>query len=140
MKFILETWEPIFSEKKASLFSTPCSIVPPPKFIFPPSLATKAPLSPLTILLPDPDIVTVALSPLTNTPKPVISIFPLTITEVFPSPFEAPSPDIAAAPILLFLSTEAIPSVLAVILSTIIVVSGCTFALPPLESTIVPVP
>ena len=120
----METWAPIFSEKKASLFSTSCSIVPPPKFIFPPSFATNAPLSPLTILLPAPDIVTVALSPLAKAPKPVTSTFPVTITLVFPSPFEAPSPDMAAAPILLFLSAETIQFALAVILSTVIVVSG----------------
>ena len=134
----METWEPIFSEKKASLFSTSCSIVPPPKFIFPPSFATKAPLSPLIILLPDPDIVPVALSPLAKAPKPATSIFPLTITEVFPNPFEAPSPEIAAAPILLFWSAGSAPFALAVILSIIIVVSGWMFALAPFESTILP--
>ena len=88
------------------------------------------------MLLPVPVIVTVALSPLAKAPTPWTSTFPLTFTDTLPVPFWEPSCEIAIAAILVFLSVAAVPSALAVIFATLIIVLGCTPEFPLLESTI----
>ena len=113
-----------------------CVIVPPPKLTVPPSVATNPEFAPLTILLFAPPIVTVALSPFAKAPTPWTSTFPVTVTKTSPFPFIEPSCEIAIAAILAFLSSAPLPSLLAVILLTVIFVLGCLFAFLLSESTI----
>ena len=96
-------------------------------------MATKPEFAPLTILLPVPAIVTVALSPLAKAATPWTLTFPLTFTETSPVPFWEPSCEIAIAAILEFGSA---PSSVAVIFATLIFVLGCLFGFALLESTI----